>query len=269
MSMLRHRMLSGGDLHPYYRAVLMSAVVAGYSLPSARVQALQNKLVKEMDLYGLWGVLSGFWNFLHDASDNNFGRINWIQPAATHATLGSSDWASLAGVGNGGGVINTNFGLGNFIHSETFTTLSACIYNKALITNTGEDLLDWLPTNSRRIRIFARATPRTDVYPLVSAAGPMVAQAGNTAANTIYGWTILSTTAYSIINGARTALVPVPGNAMVDDSTLFFAGVGGATPVANTAANRRIGAGWIGADLQAGHVTAMDLAFRTNYALNL
>lgn len=62
-----------------YQAVLSYASSQGYNLPSDAQQIIQNQLVIDLKVNGLWSLLDALWIFMNDAG-YNFSRINWLKP---------------------------------------------------------------------------------------------------------------------------------------------------------------------------------------------
>jgi len=79
--MRRHRALAGGDVHPFYRAILNRAQVLGYGTPSKACQRLQNTSVKDLVSVGIWDLLDIFYMNSNDVATDDFHRINWKDPA--------------------------------------------------------------------------------------------------------------------------------------------------------------------------------------------
>ena len=82
---IRHRML-GGDLHPFYRAILLRGLENSYALPTSDCQRLQNNLVKKLVTDGVWALLDYLYVYQNTSGANDFGRINWIYPARALST---------------------------------------------------------------------------------------------------------------------------------------------------------------------------------------
>ena len=62
-----------------YQAVLDYATTQTYTLPSASQQALQNQLVVDLKIAGVWSKLDVFYVFATDG-DSDFASINWKDP---------------------------------------------------------------------------------------------------------------------------------------------------------------------------------------------
>jgi hypothetical protein len=75
--------------HPYYRAILERARALGYTLPSPRVQTLQNNLVVYLVNKGIWAKLDILYILATDGS-SDFSRLNWINPLLYELTAVNS-----------------------------------------------------------------------------------------------------------------------------------------------------------------------------------
>jgi len=91
----------GGDLHPLYRAVLLRAIDVGYALPSVNCQRLQNKLVRDLQINGIW-LWDYFYVWADDSGGPEFGRINWAQPNNGLGS-GTAGYTIKKGINNSGG----------------------------------------------------------------------------------------------------------------------------------------------------------------------
>jgi hypothetical protein len=85
----------GGGFTAEYKAILARATALGYTLPSARVQILQNSLVKALINGGVWSELDHFK--VYSGSNDNFSLINWINPLANLSTKANSPTYDYAG----------------------------------------------------------------------------------------------------------------------------------------------------------------------------
>jgi hypothetical protein len=67
-----------------YKAITDYATAQLFTLPSAAQQALQEKLITDLMIAGIWDDLDVFYNFVTDG-DHNFAKINWKAPGTFQA----------------------------------------------------------------------------------------------------------------------------------------------------------------------------------------
>jgi hypothetical protein len=72
--------------HPSYKKILQRAADLSYTVPSYRVQLLQNGYVVKMTKDGTWDLKDVMWVFAHDGAQE-FGLINWKDPSVHPLTL--------------------------------------------------------------------------------------------------------------------------------------------------------------------------------------
>jgi hypothetical protein len=94
-----------------YKAILDYATLQGYTLPSDDQQCIQNQLVVDLKIAGIWDELDVLYVFATDGSED-FAKINWINPGTfTPVENGTVTFASNVGFqGNGtNGYLNTGY----------------------------------------------------------------------------------------------------------------------------------------------------------------
>ena len=89
--------MMGGDLHPFYRLILLRALANSYDLPTTDCQRLQNTLVKKLVADAVWPLLDYLYIYQNTSGGANFGRINWCYPSRSLST-GSPTYVHKKGI---------------------------------------------------------------------------------------------------------------------------------------------------------------------------
>jgi hypothetical protein len=69
---------------PEYIAIRQYAIGQGYALPSLPQQLVQDQLLQDLIVAGIWPMLDVFYNFFTNG-DANFAKINWKNPGTFQA----------------------------------------------------------------------------------------------------------------------------------------------------------------------------------------
>lgn len=115
---------SGSSVSAAYTAILTAATNAGYSHPSAAIQAAGNTLINSTPEILLCNI---FYIFANGGASQNFGLINWADPGNFTADLvGTMNYATGGLKGNAvDGYISTNWNAATNGGSK-YTLNSAC-----------------------------------------------------------------------------------------------------------------------------------------------
>lgn len=227
MSLLAHHNLIGGsNFHPLYHAVLSTGIGASYDLPSYANMVIQNNLVTSMYLNGIWPHLDYLYILADDSGSNDMGRINWIYPSNSTASL-SPTYVSKKGI----------YG------SQTFNGFDIAVDRVAMDANDNASMFAWLTENGGTISVIEalasigavgnarfqtirlRTNPRVDCLMNQTTAGPQVVYAGFPNDNHFYHidmGNISSVVHFTItINGSTTVNnFPVASGSLPSDGEL-------------------------------------------------
>jgi hypothetical protein len=121
--------------HPSYKKILQRAADLSYTVPSYRVQLLQNGYVVKMTKDGTWDLKDVMWVFAHDGAQE-FGLINWKDPSVHPLTLANAPTftSNVGFAGNGSNKrIDTDWIAST--HGVNWT-LADCGYEVVTLENT-------------------------------------------------------------------------------------------------------------------------------------
>jgi hypothetical protein len=113
----------GGGFDADYQAVLNYATAQGYTLPSTGQQTLQNQLVVDLKVGGIWSKLDTFGVFATDGN-SDFALIDWIR-LTDYTAVNSPTFTTNEGFkGNGtSSYIDSNYNAQ--INGTNYTTTNA------------------------------------------------------------------------------------------------------------------------------------------------
>lgn len=162
MSLLTRRHSSLGTWHPRYLQVLDRATGAGYAFPTMDCLMLQNQLFKSLDFDGVLNLLDYLYLYAHNSGDNNFSRINAIQPLKALAT-GTPTYVSKKGIygtqtNDGFNIATDKVAMTGANNSSEFVWLTE---NGGTIS-VSEFLVEISGANARSQGIRLRTNPRVD-----------------------------------------------------------------------------------------------------------
>lgn len=188
MSIQRNHSLLIGNLHPFYKSVLMRAVGAGYALPSPSNIAIQNRMVKTLVREGIWDLIDYLYIHAQNSGSANMGRINWAQPLKSLAT-GSPGFINKKGVSgsltyNGFDIATDRIAMINNTTASQFTWISENGISSVPATEHIIAINPGSAGNARLHRISFRTTPQVDYVFNGTSAGASTLVSGIPADNT-------------------------------------------------------------------------------------
>ena len=83
------------SVEPEYQAILDSAIIEGFALPSALDQAKGNELMKDIKANGSFAKMTTLQ--VYSGSNSDFARIDWVDPSNIYEAVNSPSYT----VGNG------------------------------------------------------------------------------------------------------------------------------------------------------------------------
>jgi hypothetical protein len=226
--MIRHRSLSG-ELHPFYRAILLRAIGVGYTLPSLTCQRLQNNLVRQLVNLSIWSEIDYLYVFADDSGATDMMRINWAQPAKALST-GSPTYVHKKGM------------YGSMAHSFNIATDQVAMGRAGGGTDDADaSQFAWLTENGGAIasvealciinglsagngRLHAirlRTNPRVDCLFNVTTASPAIMLAGLPSDNQMYYQEVANlgtVTVNRFVNGVNTFTDAASGSGLIPDT---------------------------------------------------
>lgn len=138
-----------------YQAVLDYATSQGYTLPSDSTKAFDDSLVTYWDGTGDLAKLDAFWKLKTDG-DENFSKINWINPGSNTATFHNGFWFT-SGVGWQGDGLNDYADLhwNPTDDGSSYTLGTASIFLK-IGSNQSTNAIDGFDISNTSGRVFIR-----------------------------------------------------------------------------------------------------------------